>query len=128
MEDLGFMQLKTDYCCYIWREGEKFVILLVWVDDILTLTNSPVESDRVEAELKSKYHIKALGQPSLLLGIKVTHNATSHTISLSQTHYVNKLLKKFNLENLNPVTTPLNPNVDLNQDKEPSDDDITQDT
>jgi len=62
------MQLKTDYCCYIQREGEKFAILLVWVDDILTLTNSPVEIDHVKAELKSKYDIKALGQPSLLLG------------------------------------------------------------
>ena len=128
MENMGFMQLKTDYCCYIRREGEKFAILLVWVDDILTLTNSPAESDRVEAELKSKYDIKALGQPSLLLGMKVTHDTTNHTITLSQTHYIDKLLKKFNLENLNPVTTPLDPNVDLNQDDEPSDDDITHDT
>ena len=127
MEDLGFMQLKKDYCCYIQREGVKFVILLVWVDDILTLTNSPAESDRVKAELKSKYDIKTLGQP-LLLGMKVTHNTTNHTISLSQTHYVDKLLKKFNLKNLNPVTMPLDPNVDLNRDEEPSDDDITQDT
>jgi hypothetical protein len=127
MENLGFMQLKTDYCCYILREGEKFAILLVWVDDILTLTNNSMESDRVEAELKSKYDIKALGQPSLLLGMKVTHDATNHTISLPQTHYIDKLLKKFNLENLNPVTMPLDPNVDLNQDDEPSDDDITHD-
>jgi hypothetical protein len=87
MENLGFMQLKTDYCCYILREGEKFAILWVWVDDILTLTNNSTESDRVEAELKSKYDIKALGQPSLLLGMKVTHDATNHTISLPQTHY-----------------------------------------
>jgi len=85
MENLGFMKLKTDYCCYIRREGEKFVILWVWVDDILTLTNSPVESGFIKAELKSKYNIKALGQPSLLLGMKVTHNATNHTITLSQT-------------------------------------------
>ena len=125
MENLGFMQLKTDYCCYIQREGEKFAILLVWVDDILILTNSPVESDCVEAELESKYDIKALGQPSLLLGMKVTHDASNHTITVSKTHYIDKLLKKFNLKNLNPVTTPLNLNVDLNQDDEPPDDDIT---
>jgi len=53
----------------------------------------------------------------------VTHNATNHTITLSQTHYIDKLLKKFNLENLNPVAMPLDLNIDLNQD-----DDITHDT
>jgi len=125
MENLGFMQLKTDYCCYIQREEEKFAILLVWVDDLLTLTNSPVESDRVEAELKSKYDIKALGQPSLLLGMKVTHDATNHSITLLQTHYIDKLVKKFNLKNLNPVTMLLDLNI---EDDGPSDDDITHDT
>ena len=40
-----------------------------------------------------------------------------HLIIISQTHYINSLLQKFRLENMNPVSTPLDPNVDLDENK-----------
>ena len=40
-----------------------------------------------------------------------------HLIIISQTHYINSLLQKFKLENADPVSTPLNPNVNLDEDK-----------
>ena len=40
-----------------------------------------------------------------------------HLITISQTHYINSLLEKFGLENVNPLSTPLNPNVDLDRNK-----------
>ena len=41
-----------------------------------------------------------------------------HLIIISQTHYINSLLQKFGLENLNPVSTPLDPNVKLDGNKD----------
>ena len=41
----------------------------------------------------------------------------NHLIIISQTHYINSLLQKFKLENADPVSTPLNPNLNLDEDK-----------
>jgi len=35
-------------------------------------------------------------------------------ISISQAHYIDSLLTKFGLTNMNPVVTPMDPNVKLN--------------
>ena len=48
----------------------------------------------------------------MLLGIKIHQGDTK--ITLSQTHFIDALLIKFGLENTNPVSTPIDPNVDLN--------------
>jgi hypothetical protein len=128
MDELGYKQLKTDYCCFIRREGENFAIILVWVDDMITLTNNPAESDRVEREIQGKFEIKALGEPSMLLGMKISCNTNTQQITLSQTHYIDSLLKKFNLENANPVSMPLDLNVDLDGDEPLEGDNNNSDT
>ena len=53
----------------------------------------------------------------MLLGMKISCNTNTWQITLSQTHYIDSLLKKFNLEDANPVSPPLDPNVNLNGDE-----------
>jgi hypothetical protein len=60
----------------------------------------------------------------MILGIKFIQK--ENQISLSQTHFVDSLLNKFGLENVNPVTTPLDPNVNLD-DNETEENSNTQD-
>jgi hypothetical protein len=113
MKDLAYTNTRSDYCCYIRRQGENFAIVLVWVDDLVVFTNSPAESDRVEHELKQKFEIKTLGEPSLLLGMKITRDKENQITTLSQAHYVDKILHRVGLQDANPVSTPLDPNVNL---------------
>ncbi|KAJ2930461.1 hypothetical protein H1R20_g6639, partial [Candolleomyces eurysporus] len=113
MKEIGFSQLKSDYCCYLCRIGSTFTILLLWVNDIISFTNSNKEESVVAQQLGDKFEIKVLGQPSMLLGMKVEQSEDRRVVSLSQTHYIESILKRFSLEDANPVTTPLNPNVDL---------------
>ena len=116
MLTLGFTQLKTDYCCFIRRNKEEFTILIVWVDDILAISLNDAGNDQIEQELKKKFEVNSIGKPTLLLGMKLEQK--DHLITISQTHYINSLLQKFGLENLNPVSTPLDPNVNLDGNKD----------
>ena len=67
----------------------------------------------MEQELKGKFEIKSLGEPSMLLGMKVSHDKEKQVIKLSQTHYINKILDQMGLHDVNPITTPLDPNINL---------------
>jgi len=120
MEELRYEKLKSDYCCFIWCEGEDFSILLVWVDDLINFNN---DTDRVEQELKTKFEINVIREPSILLGIKIDHNEEKKTTSSHQTHYIDSLLKHFGLVNTNTVSTPMDLNVNLDEENEGKDTD-----
>ena len=68
-------------------------------------------NDATERDLKAHFDVKSLGQPNLLLGMKIHQG--DHIITLSQTHYIDALLEKFGLANANLVSTPMDTNVKL---------------
>ena len=111
LEEIKFIQLRTDYCCYIRREGDDFTILLVWVDDFISILTTDEQNDATEHDLQGHFDVKSLGQPNLLLGMKISQS--DHLVTLSQTHYIDALLEKFGLANANPVSTPMDANVKL---------------
>ncbi|GJZ80081.1 zinc finger, CCHC-type containing protein [Tanacetum coccineum] len=55
--------------------------------------------------LSSKFSIKDMGNADVILGIRINHG--SNEISISQSHYVEKVLKKFNYFDCIPVSTPI---------------------
>jgi transposase InsO family protein len=111
LAEIKFTQLRTDYCCYIKHEGDDFTILVVWVDDIVSMATTDNRNDEIEKDLKANFEIKSLGRPNLLLGMKI--DQADHIITLSQAHYIDALLEKFGLADANPTFTPMDPNVKL---------------
>ena len=85
------------------------------MDNILSFSNTDTKNDQIEKELKSKFEVNMIGSPSMILGIKLLQKPNQ--ITLSQGHFINTLLNKFRLEKVNPVTTPLDPNVNLDNDE-----------
>ena len=47
----------------------------------------------------------------MIIGVKV--HQEDHLIEISQTHYIDTLLKKYGLQDVNPVSTPMDPNTKL---------------
>jgi hypothetical protein len=74
----------------------------------------------VEQDLGGKFEIKALGRPKMLLGMGINQNPTDNSIKIFQTAYIDSLLKKHGLEDANPVSTPLDPNIKLDLDHDES--------
>src|SRR6266545_7352868 len=97
---------------YIRCSNDDFTILLVWVDDFISISTTDNLNNVTEHDLKGHFDIKSLRLPNLLLEMKV--HVGNKIISISQAHYIDSLLTKFGLTNMNPVVTPMDPNVKLN--------------
>ena len=108
---MEFKQLKMDYCCYIKRTKEEYIILVIWVDDFLAASTNEDLNDRVEKKLNTYFKVKSLGWPNLLLGIKI--DISDKTIKLLQEQYIDFLLDKYRLKDANPVSTLMDLNVKL---------------
>jgi len=65
-----------------------------------------------------KFEINVIGEPLILLGMKINCDKEKKTISLSQTHYIDSLLECFGLANVNMVLTLMDPNVNLDKEED----------
>ena len=62
------------------------------------------------------FELTALGQPTKIVGIEIDQQANS--LIISQKQYIDTILRKYGMDNANPVTMPLDPNVKLESNKD----------
>ncbi|GKD02916.1 zinc finger, CCHC-type containing protein [Tanacetum coccineum] len=55
--------------------------------------------------LSSKFSMKDMGEADVIFGIRIKHG--SNGIAISQSHYIEKVLNKFNYFDCTPVSTPM---------------------
>nr|GEW09283.1 zinc finger, CCHC-type [Tanacetum cinerariifolium] len=63
--------------------------------------------DKTKKFLSSRFSMKDMGEANVILGIKIKHE--NKGIVITQSHYIEKILKKFNREDCSPVSTLMNP-------------------
>ncbi|GKC41220.1 zinc finger, CCHC-type containing protein [Tanacetum coccineum] len=65
--------------------------------------------ERSKRARTSKFSMKDMGEADVILGIRIKHE--SNGISISQSYYIEKVLKKLNYFEYTPVSTPMDTNV-----------------
>lgn len=100
----GFKNSDIAPCVFIWRKGAEFVIIAIYVDDLNIIgTKSAVA--HAKKMMVSEFEMKDLGQVSHCIGLQIEH--FDGGIFVHQTTYVRKLLKKYSMEDCNPIDTPM---------------------
>ena len=62
---------------------------------------------KLKTQVKKKFDMNDLGEVKKILGMEITQNRDSGRLLLSQENYIFNVLKRFNMAELRPVTTPL---------------------
>ncbi|GJX18686.1 zinc finger, CCHC-type containing protein [Tanacetum coccineum] len=112
----GYLLNQADKYVYsTFDESGKGVIICLYVDDMLIFGTDQVQVDLTKEFLSSKFSMKDMGEADVILGIRIKHG--SNGIAISQSHYIEKVLKKFNyfdctperpfLQHYTPVSTPM---------------------
>ena len=66
---------------------------------------------QMKGEIRSQWEATDMGDPAKIEGIEITQKGNS--IIISQEKYIEAILRRENMENANPVSTPLDPNVKI---------------
>ncbi|CAM8937412.1 unnamed protein product [Rhodiola kirilowii] len=104
---LGFMRSKFDACLYLKRpKPDLNVYLLLYVDDILIMSNSKTKVDKIKRELKANFDMKDLGLVKKILGISIIRDKKNRKMYLSQHDYIIKVLDKFDMDYFRPTAVP----------------------
>ncbi|GJU76433.1 zinc finger, CCHC-type containing protein [Tanacetum coccineum] len=108
----GYSLNQADKCVYSnFDESGKGVIICLYVDDMLIFGTDQVQVDLIKEFLSSRFAIKDMGEADVILGIRIKHD--SNEIAICQSHYIEKVLKKFNYSDCTPVSTPIDTSENL---------------
>ncbi|CAI7856284.1 unnamed protein product [Closterium sp. NIES-53] len=110
-EDVYMMLLPGTSSCdeslFLKGEGEKLVLFLVYVDDILLFSSSMKEIQKVQQQLMKNFKCKTLGEVKYYLGMYVESDLDHRTLKLHQEKFIKELGEKYEIENERKVATPL---------------------
>lgn len=105
--ELDFVVSKSNTSLFIYWHHNVTIYFLVYVDDII-LTSSNMEAlTQLIHTLSVNFHLKYLGFLHYFLGIEC--HKSSSSLVLSKKKYILDFLKKANMTNCRPVSTPMSP-------------------
>ncbi|XP_060182496.1 wall-associated receptor kinase 5-like [Lycium barbarum] len=121
MKKADFSRCEADHCCYFKKFEDSYMILLLYVDDMLIVGANLQEIDRLKKGLSEEFAMKDLGAAKQILGMRI--DRSKEGIKLSQEEYVRKVIKRFNMHDAKPVSTPLAGHFRLSKDQSPTTED-----
>ena len=92
------MQTYGEACVYKKVSGSSVAFLILYVDDILLMGNDIELLDSIKAYLNKSFSMKDLGEAAYILGIKIYRDRSRRLIGLSESTYLDKILKRFNMD------------------------------
>ncbi|KAJ9557676.1 hypothetical protein OSB04_012290 [Centaurea solstitialis] len=121
MLSLGFERSEKDACVYHRQSGGIFTYLLLYVEDVLIACRDPSEIVRLKDKLKLEFEMKELGAAQKILGMEIVRDRKSCRLRLTQGEYIQKILKRFNLDGAKTSSTPLPKHIKITSEDCPKD-------
>ncbi|CAI7889822.1 unnamed protein product [Closterium sp. NIES-54] len=105
---LGFAPSTADPSLFLRTDATlpPFYVL-VYIDDLVFATVDTEALAHVKSELQKRHTCTDLGELTSYLGLRITRDRAQRTITLTQSHMVQKVLQRFSFTYSSPLSTPL---------------------
>ena len=104
-------------------EDGRLAIVLVYVDDLIITGDYYEEIKRTRENFSVRFQMKELGELKHFLGLEVER--TNEGLFLGQQKYAKDLLQRYEMLDCKPISTPMDPNVRLQEGKGKDLEDVT---
>nr|GEX48086.1 retrotransposon protein, putative, Ty1-copia subclass [Tanacetum cinerariifolium] len=111
----GFTQSRDEPCVYIKASGSNITFLILYVNDILLMGNSIPMLQSVKTYLGKCFAMKDLGEAAYILRIKIYRDRSKRLIGLCQSAYIEKILKRYSMENSKRGSIPMQEKLKLSK-------------
>ena len=75
--------IDVDHCVYIKQHKDKYVLLFLYVDDIIIAGNDLEFVQTIKKGLSSTFEMKDMGETFYILGVKIQKNHSNKLVVLS---------------------------------------------
>jgi hypothetical protein len=112
----GFTMMEEDHCVYLKCSNNSFIILSLYVDDILIARNNKEMIDTTKKWLSSNFEMKDMGEASYVLGVKIIRDHVKRLLGLTQETYIKKMLERYHIQDSKSMDTPVDKSLSLSCD------------
>ncbi|GKE55159.1 retrotransposon protein, putative, ty1-copia subclass, partial [Tanacetum coccineum] len=111
----GFAQNLDEPCVYQKASGSNVTFLILYVDDIIIMGNHIPSLQSVKDYIGKCFSMKDLGEAAFILEIKIYRDRSKRLIGLSRNAYMDKILKRYKMDNSKRGHIPMQERIELNK-------------
>nr|GEY81812.1 retrotransposon protein, putative, Ty1-copia subclass [Tanacetum cinerariifolium] len=111
----GFTQNRDELCVYLKASGSNITFLILYADEILIMGNNIPMLESVKSYLGRCFAMKDLGEAAYILGIQIYRDRSRRLIGLCQSAYIEKILKRYCMENFKRGSMPMQEKLKLSK-------------
>jgi hypothetical protein len=104
---LGYTQFPSEPCMYRKGTDAKEIFVAIYVDDLVIATADVQEMQSFKNELFATYKMKDLGPIRHLLGMEVVQDIAAGTIKITQSNYIEEVLRRFGMLDCKVSNVPM---------------------
>ena len=119
IKSYGFDPCPDESYVYKNYDGSVVVFLVLYVDDILLISNDVGVLSSVKIWLSNQFDMKDLGEASHILRIKLLLDRKQRMLGLSQATYIDHILSHFSMQNSKKGFLPFRHGITLSKDQCP---------
>ena len=114
-----FIKNEDEPCVYKKISGSAITFLVLYVDDILLIGNDVGMLSSVKVWLSKNFSTKDLGEATYVLGIHICRDRSRRLLGLSQSMYIDTIVKRFGMENSKRGFIPIRHGVRISKEHLP---------
>jgi hypothetical protein len=112
----GYVMGSVDKTLFTLNHGTDFLLVQIYVDDIIFGGSSHTLMSRFQEMMESEFQMSMMRELTFFLGIQAKQTKQSNFVH--QAKYMKDLIKKFNMAELKPVSTPMSSAASLGPDED----------
>jgi hypothetical protein len=111
-----YVMRSVDKTLFTLHYGTEFLLVQIYEDDIIFGGSSHTLMSRFQEMMENEFQMSMMGELIFFLGIHVKQ--TKQGTFMHQAKYTKDLMKKFNMVELKPVSTPMSTATSLGPDED----------
>lgn len=84
---------------------------MIYVDDFIVASPSLELVNKTKSELANNFKLKDKQELKHFLGLEIDHDREKGVLTIKQSSYTKKLLKRFNMDNCSVLSVPIDPSI-----------------
>uniref|UniRef100_A0A803NMB7 Reverse transcriptase Ty1/copia-type domain-containing protein n=1 Tax=Cannabis sativa TaxID=3483 RepID=A0A803NMB7_CANSA len=113
----NLLHMVVQACLYYKDlDTPNIIFLLLYVDDMMIISKDKPKVRTIKEKLNFEFEMKDLGHVRKILGIEFLRDRKKGKLMLTQRRYIDKMIKKFNLDTAKVTTVPMDGHFKLSNE------------
>jgi hypothetical protein len=113
MLSLGFEHSKLDHYVYYKTDGDHFLFITLYVDDMLFIGRGKGMILELKSQLVAKFEMKYLGAAKHIPRMEIKREKVNRKLWIGQIKYFNSILQIFDMQDYRPLCVSIFVGINL---------------